>query len=294
MEKSILETFCAHKMKIWDSLEKDGCCIVRNVVATETLDVITSEFFDYIEAFQPGFQRNDISTWARVGLPLVHHGLMCLGTQKHAVHARTACKPVFDSLFNTKDLLCSFEGTHFNPPPRRVNTCGDIWYNPLNLQMVETRNIYSLRNDMIQGILNLEDQTEESSLFYVLPKSHLFHEELLLLKDDSVYLNPDMKDYLDYKGIRPQGVVLNRGDILLWQPHLVVGKGKASIKSSRYSLQVQMTFGLRRDNHQQLKRTKYFQQARTTLHSLRPLPPDRSLRKPFPLTDDEVRYHGLI
>lgn len=172
-------------MELLEALHRDGYVVVKNAVSKQDCETIQTEFFDYLEKLVPGFHRNDRSTWTSKILPNRAHGLIQqyrVGTQAHAVHSRTAVKPVFDALYGNQELTCSFDGTCFAPCPSRFH------FNNLEDWKEKTYKFESIHIDQtsegfksVQGGLAVVDQSENGKVFMCMPGSHKYHKEIMTM-----------------------------------------------------------------------------------------------------------------
>jgi hypothetical protein len=132
---------------------------------------------------------------------------------------------VFESIWDCKtdDLLVSFDGISFMPPPEETNRG---WYR--NKDWLHTDQSYTKKGmNTIQGSVNLFDTKEEDATFCYLEGSHLLHEEFgkhfgILDKDDFIMVKEEeqMKFYLE-RGCIKKRVACPRGSIVLWDSRTV-------------------------------------------------------------------------
>jgi ectoine hydroxylase-related dioxygenase (phytanoyl-CoA dioxygenase family) len=172
----------------WEDLRTKGYCVVKSVVSVERCKELENEFFDYMENLQPKFKRNDQTTWTNELLPTRTRGLLqhyAVGTQAHAVHARTECLPIFQALFPEQELTCSFDGTSFAPRPK-VFKFADLkdWEN--KQRQKEAVHIDQTTEGFcsIQGGLALVDQPLDSKVFVVMEGSHHHHEKIMQIQKE--------------------------------------------------------------------------------------------------------------
>ena len=153
----------------WEHLFKYGW----TSIPIEGLDVnkYVDGFYTYLEScINPntgelaGFDRNDPTTWKQV--PLNLHGIFkhYMGHTKWQWDLREKCIPLFSELWQTDDLLCSFDGANFMPPSKTKNQTKQ-WFH-LD-QMRHFPNFICA-----QGLVNLLPNGAEDGGLVVLEKSH--------------------------------------------------------------------------------------------------------------------------
>lgn len=132
-------------------------------------------------------KRNDKSTQILgKNYPSVLHGGMIqyIGHSKPQWELRKLCKPIFQKLWNCKQVKTSFDGFCFMNGFRNYKKCEQNSF--LHSDQSPTKNfVWSY-----QGIMCLTEAEEEGGGFVVVPKSHLYHhtyfknKKLLNLKDN--------------------------------------------------------------------------------------------------------------
>lgn len=287
---------------LWEDLHQNGYVLVKNVVKKDRCEEILTEFFDYLEFLQPEFIREDRETWDSDNLPIRTRGLLqhfnC-GFQPHAVHARSACLPVFESLFPNKELTCSFDGTSFAPRPKAFKF-KDIESWEKQARQKENLHIDQTSEGLIsiQGGLAVVDQPIDCKVFVVIPGSHLYHEEIMKiqlkyrLEDDKeknikrkndlsiwydeqwLIMNDEMLDFIESKGLKRTRIEMSQGDLVLWDSRSIHSSAdftRQSIPGS-YRLQVFVSFAPRVPDGPEYdkeieKRKKAFAEGRTSKHS---------------------------
>jgi len=166
-----------------EEIKLNGYVVVRKAVSELKCSKLEAEFWNYLETLNPKIDCGDSTTWTGENLPFRSRGLIQfygVGTQAHAVHARSEVKHIFEELYGTDKLLTSFDGTGFVTRPKKfTNKDLDDWEtkdwdnDDIHIDQ-STQGLSS-----IQGGLCLITQSKHSRVFLVVPGSHLHHEKLM-------------------------------------------------------------------------------------------------------------------
>lgn len=305
-------------------LEAQGYYIVRGHVTPERCDEIRAEFFKYLEEVAPHFKADDISSWDLKNLPPRIHGLLQhygVGTQKHAVMARSELEPLFERFWKTDRLFTSFDGTSFAVNPYRItgrpNSLSTDTRCEGNLHLDQTSEGFS----SVQAGLAVTTQGPNCRLFTCIPRSHLYHGEIM--EAERKKTKPIQKDWVVLEdeillikhGLERVRVPLEKGDVIFWDSRLVHGSTEFQDPSPyrAYRLQVFVSMAPIPSDpkiyaQQLAKRKKYWSESRTTRHCAKivtvfPKQPrtygrDCSMFKTPPpfmdLTEREKQFHGLV
>ncbi len=133
----------------------------------------TDMFFNWLEScvVKDGntttFQRHDIDTWKRQTMPPMLHGIFkhYLGHTEMQWQIRELCLPYFERIWQTDDLLCSFDGGCLLQAQADVSNFKQ-W-----IHCDQPRNMPGFC--CIQGVVNFEDCGPEDGGLVLLDKSHL-------------------------------------------------------------------------------------------------------------------------
>jgi hypothetical protein len=165
--KSILDTY--------------GFCVITGVLSDSETNTGISLIWDYLESLGTGVSRTDTSTHTNDHWPptfttgILDNPIMCAGQSRVAWWGRTKAKRVFSHLYNTSDLVTSFDtiGVYREAIPTGKN----LWYH------VDST-IYNHPYDYsTQGVLNLVDTLHDGrGGLVVLPCSHLLLYEHITTK----------------------------------------------------------------------------------------------------------------
>lgn len=152
-------------------LDEYGFAIVTDVLTTDEAEEGVSLFWDYLESLGTGIDRNNTDTQDNTRWPptfstgILDNPSLCAGQSRVAWWARLKAKQVFSSLYNTEDLVTSFDTIGIYR--EKIKTKKEMWYH------TDSTPLRHEKDHSTQGILNLIDTTEngEGGLV-VLPKSH--------------------------------------------------------------------------------------------------------------------------
>ncbi|KAJ5890761.1 uncharacterized protein N7473_006989 [Penicillium subrubescens] len=108
-----------------DEFHKQGCVLIKNVISLERAQYYREKQIQWLKNFDLGFDENDESTWTEAHLPVSFKGGMYFAYgsahEKMAWEARTepAVINIFETLWETKELICSFDGMNISMPRRK-------------------------------------------------------------------------------------------------------------------------------------------------------------------------------
>lgn len=108
-----------------DEFHKYGCVLIKNVISPERAQYYCDKQIQWLKNFELGFDEKDPNTWTAEHLPVSFKGGMYYAYsaphEKMAWEARTEPKVVeiFEKLWGTNELLCSFDGLNISLPNRK-------------------------------------------------------------------------------------------------------------------------------------------------------------------------------
>lgn len=108
-----------------DELHKYGCVVIKNLISPERAKYYADKQIEWLKNFDLGFDDKDPSTWTADHLPVSFKGGMysAYGSshERFVWEARTesAVVDVFEKLWGTDELLCSFDGMNISMPNRK-------------------------------------------------------------------------------------------------------------------------------------------------------------------------------
>ncbi|CAE7563550.1 unnamed protein product [Symbiodinium natans] len=210
-------------------LEEHGYAVVANVADDAELATARSLMWDFLEALpRTRVRRDDVRTWddRYDWLPNPANGILHgfgFGQSDFMWHLRLLprVKAAFAAIWNTNDLLVSFDGGNIFRPwkyKRSWLTSGGWFHCDQNARFADSRG-----KVCIQGLVTLFDATADTGGLVVIPGSHHHHEDVckrsILAKRNGDFVPVAIDD-----PILSQGAVLLRaqaGDLVLWDSRTV-------------------------------------------------------------------------
>jgi hypothetical protein len=110
-----------------DEFHEKGCVLIKNVLSKERAQYYVDKQLEWLKNFDLGFDENDRSTWDADHLPVSFKGGMYFAYgsthEKYTWEARTepAIVDIFEKLWETKELIASFDGVNIFPPRKDLN-----------------------------------------------------------------------------------------------------------------------------------------------------------------------------
>jgi hypothetical protein len=240
------------RKEMMDGLKANGYYVVKGAVTKSKCQEIEGLFFDYMEGMCPGFKRNDKTTWTGKNRPLHTKGLIQqynASWQRYHMEAKMAQLPTFQELWDEDDLWSSFDGVSFTK--MRYGDCENLADWEENCWEADALHIDQTTPGFssVQGGLAVLDQPKKGHVFLCIPGSHLYHEELLAIFAKQIARankklakegkNPSKKlekhwgiltkshlAFLKWKGLKPERVASEAGDITLWDSRCVHSSAK--------------------------------------------------------------------
>lgn len=108
-----------------DELHKYGCVVIKNLISPDRAKYYADKQIEWLKNFDLDFDDKDPSTWTADHLPISFKGGMysAYGSshERFVWEARTepAVVDVFEKLWGTDELLCSFDGMNISMPNRK-------------------------------------------------------------------------------------------------------------------------------------------------------------------------------
>ena len=114
-----------------DEFHELGCVVIKDVISPKRAKYYADRQIAWLKKFELGFDENNQDTWTADHLPVSFKGSMYFGYgsthEKFAWEARTepAVVKIFEKLWETNELICSFDGFNISMPNRK-----DISWSP--------------------------------------------------------------------------------------------------------------------------------------------------------------------
>jgi hypothetical protein len=233
--------FEADDPKLAAFFHENGFVVVKEVAKKEDRDSGVGLFWDLVEQMHPRIRRNDPSTWDEwIADPGV--GIMSgfgVGQSPFMWHARTLpkVKQAFTQVWDTDDLLVSFDGCGVFRPPERNPTwrTKGAWYH-IDQNCYKKPGLHA-----VQGLVNYFPSGPHDGGFVVVPKSsHMINAAFEKHNDicsgtsgHYVKMRPELgfwkearasigkRDTTNKYDLLPVKLVIEAGDMVLWDSRTI-------------------------------------------------------------------------
>jgi hypothetical protein len=265
------------------TLDKYGVAIIPNVLNPEECNKMINDIWDYFEHITKSsdkpIKRNDKSTWREFYNLYPLHSMLFqyfnVGHSQAVWNLRQNPKiiKIFSKFWNVEpnELLVSFDGLSFNPPPEETNkgwNRNNTWFHS---DQSFLRNEFECVQSWITG-LDVE-KGDATLAFY--EKSHKFHKDFeeefkIEEKSDWYKLNKEEEKFYFDKGCEIKKIMCPKGSLVFWDSR-TIHCGTEALKTREnkkwraviYLCYQPKTFS---DNKQIKKKQKAFNELRTTCH----------------------------
>ncbi|RDW87855.1 hypothetical protein BP5796_03549 [Coleophoma crateriformis] len=213
-----------------DEFNKYGCVVIKGVISPEKAEYYRKKQMEWLKSFPLGFDENDESTWTAEHLPASFKGGMysAYGSshEKCVWEARTEPKVVeiFETLWGTKELLCSFDGFNISLP-RRKDLKWTPWphcdQNPAKkgMQAVQGLLNYAPNGPKDGGLILMKGSSKLFDDFFARDRDPYDHEDApppeMKFMDLFLFSQADTKWFTD-RGCELIKINMEPGDFVLW------------------------------------------------------------------------------
>ena len=270
--------------KYIESLETNGYVIIPNVITDEEVNIAKELFYKW---------KNSIPNHDKIHSQIDPHGIYKFhqaGHQEHSWYLRTREKiiKVFKKIWNTEDLVVSFDGCCYIP--KEYTKKDNIWTHTDQASNSKGLHCY-------QSFVSLTKNSERTIILY--EKSHLFHESYFKERKISDSKNWNLIDVSYLEKIKDMKRVLNvnPGDLVIWDSRTFhqncYGNPNSEERIVQYLCYLPKFHG-KNNKTQNEKRRKYFEELRTTSHW--PYPIKVNSLQPQTYGDDSklINYNLLV
>ena len=171
------ERFEASDTAMLGYLEEHGYAVVCNALQadSEEMERIKSEFWDFHEMIGGGVRRDDPSTWGRELIAHPATGIIAgfgFGQSRFLWSIRTlpVVRAAFEAIWQTEDLITSFDGGNAFRPDPDWRTQGGWWHCDQNGTKPNRAG-----RVCVQGLVLLTPANEYTGGFCVMPGTHTQH-----------------------------------------------------------------------------------------------------------------------
>ncbi|CAN9126833.1 unnamed protein product [Alternaria alternata] len=213
-----------------DDLARDGYAVIKGAIPKERADKYADQMYSWLEGFNLGFDRNDMSTVHKDKLPLITEKGMCLQyavTHEDfawSIRGEPGVVGAFEKVYDNKDLIVSFDAINFTLPR------SDIAPNKPWPHQDQDPAKPGFR--CLQGLVNLLPNGPDDGGLIVCPGGHLLSDEFHrdMADEERIpawtpewygFTENGMK-WLENKGLKWLKVCADPGDLLVWDsrtPH---------------------------------------------------------------------------
>jgi len=170
-------------------LRQYGYCVVEDVFTKQECIETINSMWKWLENLETGIHRNNSKTWINDNWPphlhqgMIHHSIAHEEfIWKNREHPNII--KVFSQIFNTDQLLSSFDGVCIGRPP--VIDTKDMILSWLHTDQniipsyIPIDEVYDSEFYCIQGILNYEDVNDDDASLFIGKETHLTHTDLFV------------------------------------------------------------------------------------------------------------------
>jgi len=242
-------------------LDKHGWCVVPNVLSNDEIVEAKRMFYGWQQTIENhDYLHNTIN-------PHCIYKYHEAGHQEHAWYIRTRpkVKEIFSGLWNTKDLVVSFDGSCYIG--KQCKKKDAIWTHTDQSPTIKKHTCY-------QGLVSLTDNKERTIVVY--DKTHLIHSKYFEIKNNTGKGNwhlIDKQDVINASKLK-RTLHVPAGAMVLWDSR-TFHQNQYGAPNSEERM-VQYVCFLPKNNPKNTetiatKRQKYFRERRTTSHWPYPL-----------------------
>ncbi len=237
-------------------LKKKGYVIIPNVISDEEIQIAKDLFYKW---------KNSIPNHNKMHSQINPHGIYKfhqIGHQEHAWYLRTRKKiiHVFKKLWNSDDLIVSFDGSCYIP--KEFTKKDKLWTH--SDQAADSKGLHCY-----QSFVSLTKNSERTIVLY--ENSHLLHENYFKEKNISSSKNWNLIDASYLEKIKDSKKILdvNPGDLVIWDSRTFhqnrYGNSNSEERLVQYLCYLPKSH-IKNTKNQIEKRKKYFEELRTTSH----------------------------
>lgn len=234
------------------------------IVSLKDFDIekYVSMYWDYLESYDLGLHRSDETTWKSENLPYMLHGIIknYMGHSKMQWKVRENCLTIFQEIYESRDLVCSFDGGSFMLPNKELLDSSSTFTEWFHTDQGRYDNY------TIQGLVTLSDNRDDVGGLIVLEESHLIYDDLI--KAHPTYGYSFTRVSLDdplFKNLQMVKLSAPPGHIILWDSRTI--HCNAPTSNLRMCLYVSMIPREYCDKKILAKRTKLYETGKMTGHA---------------------------
>ncbi|KAL4878102.1 hypothetical protein BJY04DRAFT_230001 [Aspergillus karnatakaensis] len=213
-----------------DEFHKNGCVVLKSVISPSRAQYYCDKQIQWLKNFDLGFDETNESTWTADHLPVSFKGRMyhAYGAtqEKMAWEARTepGVIEIFEQLWETKELICSFDGMNISLP-RRKDVNWSPWPhcdqdpNRKGMQAVQGLLNFAPNGPEDGGLMLMKGSAKLFDEFFAEKREAYAHEDApapeLKYVDLFLFHQKDLQWFTD-RGCELMKVNMEPGDFVLW------------------------------------------------------------------------------
>ncbi|KUL87438.1 hypothetical protein ZTR_04760 [Talaromyces verruculosus] len=218
-----------------DEFHENGCVVIKNVIIKEKAKYYCDKQIEWLHKFDLGFDENDESTWTAEHLPVNFKGGMYYAYaaphEKMAWEARMepAVIEIFEKLWETKELICSFDGLNISMPRRK-----DVTWTPWphcdqnqarkGMQAVQGLLNFAPNGPKDGGLVLMKGSAKLFNEYFSQDRESYAHEDApppeLKYQDLFLFDPKDLKWFED-RGCELVKINMEPGDFVLWDSRTI-------------------------------------------------------------------------
>jgi len=229
----IVQRFDINDEEGYKFLEENGFVVFKDVATPEELEKGQGLCWDFLEGLGVGISRNDIQSWNVEGWPnpFANGIVPGAGVGQSAflwfVRGLPSVKTIFSKIWNTDELITSFDGLCIHRPfeyDATWKTRSSMWYH------LDQNGHNKPGRICVQGFLNFYPAGIHDGGLVVVPKSHTIFNQIfknrkwLAKRQDFISLSND-RQLWEYEvpnaGLKPIIVCAEAGDFVLWDSRTI-------------------------------------------------------------------------
>lgn len=247
-------------VKSWrQHLQREGWATVS---VLENPEETEDAFYTWLEGACDRFKRDDPSTWNNKNIPPNLHGIFkhFIGHTELVWKVREKCFDVFSEIWQTQDLLTSFDGGCFLPQSKAKKV---QW-----IHNDHPRAHIGAGCSCIQGLVNIRDNgPEDGGLLLMEGSQHFFDEYMERHPIDGFGFCPADMDDIHLKQCRPIKICAKAGEIILWDGRIFHCNVSPVIENHlRMCIYVSMQPKIGASEAEIKRRISYYEKGRMTGH----------------------------
>lgn len=228
------EKYITNKENLKITIEKYGVAIIPNVLNNDECDNIVKGMWDYFEYITQNWEikmnRKEKTTWKNfynlypLHSMLVQHWQVAHSQIVWDTRQNEKIVDIFANFWecDKEDLLVSFDGISFNPPPEITNR----GWNRKNTWFHTDQSFLRNKFECIQSWVTGLDVDENDATLAFYEKSNLYHEDFskhfnIVEKKDWYKLNKLEEEFYINKGCSIKKIKCPKGSIVFWDSRTI-------------------------------------------------------------------------